>query len=509
MRLRDVATIVLAPIWLGGCATSALKMAPPSADRPWVPVTSADGEIVAGEAPRPAGRTESYVLPSTQALASNPAPPAVDAGKSYSLPELINLAQSNNPATKVAWNEARNAALATGIAESTYLPRITVSAIGGIQANSGFQSTPGTTYNTSGSGSGAVSALSLQWLLFDFGQRAAIVDAAKQVSVISNIAFTAAHQQVIYNVAVAFYGHTASRARLATATQSLRNAQAVQVAVEDRLKQQIGTVVEVAQARQSTAQANLALVQATGESQDSYVTLITAMGLSPLVKIKIADVSGRNLSPSLLAPVENVIAEALARRPDMQSAYASQKVSLANVRAARAEFMPKFFISANGTYGAGGLSLTAIPSTGPEPPTVNINGNQFGGSILAGVTMPLYDGGTRSARLSQARIDVESAENRLNLIRQNAIRQIVLATNALQTSLAAHTASRSLAAAAQTTFDAALTAYQSGAGTITDLTLAQSQLLQARNASTDSYATALSAAVTLAFSTGALGGPPR
>jgi outer membrane protein TolC len=57
------------------------------------------------------------------------------------------------------------------------------------------------------------------------------------------------------------------------------------------------------------------------------------MGMSPLVKIKIANASGRKLSPSMATPVESIISEALARRPDMQSAYAAQKASLASARA--------------------------------------------------------------------------------------------------------------------------------------------------------------------------------
>src|SRR6202012_3184266 len=122
----------------------------------------------------------------------------------------------------------------------------------------------GTGYTDNGSLNGTVSALSVQWLLFDFGQREAVVDAAKQGSVISNIAFTAAHQQLIYGIALAFYAHAAAKARLATATQSLKNAQAVQTAAEDRYQHGFGTVTEVAQARQGTAQANLAVVQATG-----------------------------------------------------------------------------------------------------------------------------------------------------------------------------------------------------------------------------------------------------
>ena len=53
---------------------------------------------------------------------------------------------------------------------------------------------------------------------------------------ISNIAFTAVHQQLIYSVTVAFYNYAAAQARLATATQSLKNARDVQDVTEDRNK---------------------------------------------------------------------------------------------------------------------------------------------------------------------------------------------------------------------------------------------------------------------------------
>jgi outer membrane protein TolC len=504
MRRLEGSIVGLASLLLAGCATSALEMAPERPDQPWSPATTADGEIIAGErgvSAAPAG----YVLPANPALAAVPPPPAVDPARAYSLAELIDIAESSNPTTRIAWNDARRAALAAGIAESAYLPRITASAIGGYQGSNGRDSALGTSFSNNASATGTVSAISLQWLLFDFGERGAVVDSAKQASLSFNIAFTAAHQQVIYNVTLAFYAHAADQARLATATQSLKSAQAVQAAAEDRYKHGIGTVIEVTQARQGTAQANLAVVQSTGGAQDAYLTLITAMGISPLTKIKIADVSGLRLSPSMAAPVETIISQSLARRPDVQSAYAAQKASLATVRAAQAEFMPKFFLSANGTYSSGSLDVTALPSAGQQSPTVNINGNRLGGSVFAGVTIPLYDGGTRAAVFGQARAEADSAEARLTRVREDAVRQIVLADNALHTSLSAYSAAQSLATAAQTTFDAALAAYRSGVGSITDLTLAESQLLQAKNAATDAHSTALSAAATLALSTGTLG----
>ena len=438
---------VLSAAWLAGCATSALEMAPDRPDRPWTPATTAIGRDHCRQArlpQRPTGKAMCCrpIRPS----ASVPPPPGVDATKVYSLPELIDLAESNNPSTRIAWNDARNVALAAGIAESAFLPNITASAVLAYQRRqrawlalrrrvpAATLRQPARSRRCRCNGCCSTSA-----------SASAVVDAAKQGSVISNIAFTAAHQQLIYDVALAFYAHAAAQARLATATQSLTNAKAVQAAAEDRYKHEIGTVIEVAQARQATAQANLAVVQATGGAQDAYLALISAMGISPLTKIKIADASGRKLSPSMAAPVESIITAALARRPDVLSAYAAQKASLANVRAAQAEFMPKFFVSATGSLQfrvaePDGHSLGRTAAA-----TVNLNGSRFGGSIFAGVTLPLYDGGTRSAALAQARAEADSAEARLTRVRDDAVRQIVLADNALRTSLSAHSASEALA----------------------------------------------------------------
>jgi outer membrane protein len=507
-RRKGTIGAVLSSVWLAGCATSALDMAPERPDRPWVPATTESGEIVAGK-PQVPPTADGYVLPANPVLGKVASPPAFDAARAYSLSELIDLAESSNPATRIAWNDARRAALAAGIAESTFLPNITLGAIGGYQGSSGHQTAQGTGFSSNSSLDGTVSALSLQWLLFDFGERAAVVDAAKQGSVISNIAFTVAHQQLIYSVTVAFYNHAAAQARLVTATQSLKNARDVQAAAEDRYKHDVGTVTAVAQARQGTAQANLAVVRATGGAQDAYLGLITAMGISPLTKIRIANVSGRKLSPSTAAPVESIISNALARRPDVQSAYAAKKASLANIRAAQAEFMPKFFLSTTGSYSSGNLNVTSLPSGGQQPPTVNINGSHLGGSIFAGVAIPLYDGGTRDAQLARARAEADSADARLTQVQQEAVRQIVLADNALRTSLSTYTASQTLEAATQTTFDSALAAYRNGVGSITDLTLAETQLLQAKDAATDAYSTALSAAATLALAAGALGAAPQ
>jgi outer membrane protein len=331
---------VLLSLPLAGCATSGLDMAPDRPETPWTAPTGPDGEIVAGErvSPhQPHGAT--YVLPSNRNVVGVP-PPVSDLERRppYTLPELIDIAQLTNPATRNAWNDARNAALAAGIAESTFLPLVTAGIVEGYQTSHNEKSALGTSGTDDVTANGNISVVSLQWLLFDFGERSALVDVAKQGSAISNIAFTAAHQQVIYNVSLAFYANAAARARRASTVESLRDAEEVQTAAQTRYKQGIGTVVEVAQTRQATAEARLERVQAEGAAQNAYLALVSAMGISPMTRLTITDISRRKLSASMTVPVERIVSAALARRPDVLTGYAAQRASLANLRAAQAEF---------------------------------------------------------------------------------------------------------------------------------------------------------------------------
>ncbi|MBO0757483.1 MAG: TolC family protein, partial [Bradyrhizobiaceae bacterium] len=460
-----------------------------------------------------------HVLPSNRELEGTPPPRFdIERPRAYSLPELIDIAESNNPITRNAWNDARSAALAAGIAESTFLPMVSAGIVDGYQRFHNVTSL-GTNDVTL---RGNIEVVAVQWLLFDFGERAALLDVAKQLSVISNIAFTAAHQQVIYNVSLAFYADAAARAHLASAAKSLRDAQEVQAAAEDRYKRGIGTVVEVAQTRQATAEARLARVQAQGAAENSYLALITAIGISPTTQLKIADISRRKLTSSLTVPIDRFVSAALGRRPDVLTGYAALQASLANLRAAQAAFLPKVFFSGNGTRLSGNMSISAIPGVGAIPggggqqlPIVNLPQvqpptleTQYGATALIGATVPLYDGGLRAALLEQANDKVDKAGTSLVHIRNEAIRQIVVASNTLKTSLSAYTASMALAAAAQTTFNSALAAYRNGVGSVSDVTTAERQLLAAKNSATDAYSTALSAAATLALAAGALGGPP-
>ncbi len=487
MRRLDLPFALATLAALAGCATSSLDMAPDRPDRPWQPATDSTGAITPGK-PATAAAVTRYTLPANPALAAVPPPPAsLDAEHAYNLPELIDLAESANPLTRIAWNDARNAALAAGIAKSAYLPQLSATALGRYAGAHSNSSSPLGDSSISGTSRGVTSVLSLQWLLFDFGGRAARVEAASQASGIANIGFTATHQQVIYDVSVAYYAYQAARARIDTAQQGLDNAEAILKSAQSRYRQGIGTVIEVAQATQNRAQAKLALVQAQGAESNGYLALVSAMGDS----------------------VEQIVSTAIARRPDVLSAYAAERASAAKVKAAQSEFMPKIFLSASGAYNTSSSSVSAVPAVGQQLPALNLSGGRYGGSVMVGVSIPIYDGGLRSAVLAQARNDADSASTRLARSREEAVRQIVAAQNTLQTSLSAHSAAKDLLDAAQTTYDAAFDAYRHGVGSVTDALLAQNQLLAARNAYADSYSNALAAAASVALATGAVDSIPN
>jgi outer membrane protein TolC len=455
-------------------------------------------------------RQESFVLPPNRDAGHVPAPHvALSRDREYDLVELIDVAERENPETRAAWERVRNVAIGEGMAESAYLPIISANVLGGYQGANSQNGSFGATIHNSGNVFGSVEAVSVEWLLFDFGGRKNIIAAARKLSDASNIAFTGVHQQVIYAVSIAYYAYVAAVERHQTAIEALTNAEEIEAAAEARYNHGEGTVIETAQARNLTAQAQFSLVNTQGAEEQAYATLLAAMGVSPLETIRIASVMHHSLSTDDLEPADQIVHDALTRRPDVLAAYSTMQASEASVKVAEAQNRPKIFLSGTGAYVNGQLGLTAVPSIGEQLPTLNITGNQWNGTVLVGMSMPIFDGHRRANAIRQAKNDEDKAAATLDQIRLNAMREIVSAQIALRSSLAENNAALILKAAAQTSYKAALDSYKQGVGTVTATVDAETHLFQAELAEDNAYTSALSAAVTIAFATGTLGEAPR
>ncbi|HGS4463486.1 TPA: hypothetical protein ACMDOB_003373, partial [Vibrio metschnikovii] len=74
--------------------------------------------------PTPTHVIPDFSIPENPARAQFRQNEFIDSEQRYGLPELIDLAQRTNPETRAAWQRARQAAIAVGMVESTYLPFI-------------------------------------------------------------------------------------------------------------------------------------------------------------------------------------------------------------------------------------------------------------------------------------------------------------------------------------------------------------------------------------------------
>jgi outer membrane protein len=463
-----------------------------------------------GNLPDSPSPQQNFVLPPNREAGVIPEPRTkLMTDHEYRLTELIDIAERENPETRVAWQRARNAAIGASVAENTYLPVITANVLGAYQGAEGSNSGSGVTLHNSGNLRGSAETVSLVWLLFDFGGRRNIVDSVRKLSNVSNIGFTRAHQQVIYAVSIAYYTYVGAVQRHHTAVEALANAKDIEAAAEARYKHGEGTVIETAQTRDLSARAQLTEVTTGGAEEQAYAALLAAMGISPLTTIRIGPVEHHPFVKEDVGPADEIVRDALSRRADVLEAYNTVQASQASIKAAEAENRPKIFLAGTGAYVSGQIGLTAIPGIGQQLPTLNITGNQWNGTVLLGVSIPIFDAHRRANAIHQAKNDEDRAAATLNEVRLNAVRQIVSAQISLRTSLAANDAASVSRATAQTSYNAALDSYKQGVGTVTAAVEAETHLFEADLTEADAYTSALSAAVTLAYATGRLGSAPR
>src|SRR4029077_21204924 len=210
----------------------------------------------------------------------------IDPRKIYLLPDLIDIAQRLNPETKVAWQRAKQALAAVGLKEVTYYPILSAAAASGYTRL--FAPLPTLNINraalvraieTGGAASSAISlqsntvahldilgqtTLSVKWLLFDFGERAASVQVAREELLVANLGFNATHQKLVFEVSKNYYAYNNQRDSVRVAQSALETSTTVNEAVEARFKTGLATQPEVLQAKQQLAQSRFDLQKALG-----------------------------------------------------------------------------------------------------------------------------------------------------------------------------------------------------------------------------------------------------
>lgn len=366
--------------------------------------------------------------------------------------EAVDLALCNNPQTRELWASARGQAAQVGVAQAVYLPNLDGKLSTARLASSALN----------GQQSGA--SLSLSWLLFDFGTRAANLENARQLLVAAASTLDATLQTLFLSAVQSYYNAQAARAALAAAQASEKASRASLSAAEVRYQVGVGTPADRLQAQTAWSQATLNRIKAEGEQRNSLGVLANVMGLDANQPLLLADMPA--LTPDTSFEQEQDIAalieEARQRRPDLKAAEAQARAAQTGIDAARAAALPTLSLGAGPSWQeSGGLS-------------------SYSHSLGLTLNVPIFSGyaSTYKIRAAEAQQEIKAAQReriRLQVALDvwKAYQNLITASQSLKTSA-------DLLASAEQSERVALGRYKAGVGTLIDVLNAQSALAAAR-----------------------------
>src|SRR5215831_4118100 len=125
----------------------------------------------------------------------------LDPAKIYTLSELVNIGEENNPETRVAWQNAKARAADVGIAQSALYPTLSASALArstrfGMFYGTSFEQQTIETFSP---------VFLLDYIIFDFGQRSEQIAASRNNLLAANFHFNDAHRKIIFQVMETYY----------------------------------------------------------------------------------------------------------------------------------------------------------------------------------------------------------------------------------------------------------------------------------------------------------------
>ncbi len=429
-------------------------------------------------------------------------PGEIDAQKEYELAELIDLAERANPETKVAWARAKEAASAVGLAQSEYYPTLALKASGlWVNLPVPLPISPNQAGFLSVKAQEAQAVAALEWVLLDFGRRAATVGAARERLLAANLGFNARHLEIVFQVQSAFYKLSTVRGRIAVAQAALESAAKVKEAAEERFQHGLSTAPDVSLARQQDAQAAFDLEEVNSKERDAQVTLAESIGILPTTPLHVADFARLALPTNLEETVERFIDRALEQRPDLLARVAVLREKEAEIRRAQAAYLPTlvFMGQAGGAYERSQLTLADSSPT----PWVSTKTPTWGMGLA--LTWTLFEGGARKRKLEIARSEQEAAQHELEAARDKAISQVWRFYTDTKLAIRRLEVAAALVEASEKSYQQTFEGYQHGLSSLVDVLAARRELSGARYIQLDTRAKLLESTAALAFASGDLG----
>jgi len=208
---------------------------------------------------------------------------AIDANHAYTLAELIDLAESHNPETRAAWENAKARVETFGIARSALYP--TISAL--VLARTSRQNTLYATGFYQDTVNLLQPAINLNYLIFDFGGRSGAISAAKADLFAADFFFNDIHRQIIYATSASYYRLLNAMGQQSAAEATLLNARTIEKNTQARLDRGLATLPDLLEAQAASAQADFDLQAALGAVETAHGDLATTLtGSTPPASCK-------------------------------------------------------------------------------------------------------------------------------------------------------------------------------------------------------------------------------
>ncbi len=390
---------------------------------------------------------------------------AESAAEELDLDACVRIATDENPLVRAAQEGVAAATETVGVAVASYFPEIGIAAgYRRFDAHLFFPAEVSLRDSNLGATDDWSSAVTLGYTLYDHGQRRAERNAALATQAVFEQDAERVRQDVVFAVHQAYYRVLSALAAKSVAETRLeRSNDHLELA---RLRKEAGAAprADVLRAQVEVADAELALVRATGAVRVADGDLKTAMGLPVDMPIRIA-----NHEEAVSPPAEDETAVALERalqqRPELETAR--ERIAAATSQAA----------AIKGIYG---------PRVGTEA-SFGWRDSEFlpgDRNWAAGVSvrLPLFTGFAKTHRLSRADAEVRILEAEAQALADRVELEVWTAVSNLAEAHDAVLQSSRLRAIAEESLEFARARYEVGANKIADLLDSESALSQAESA---------------------------
>ncbi|MGA9854132.1 MAG: TolC family protein [Gammaproteobacteria bacterium] len=379
----------------------------------------------------------------------------------YTLMELTDMALTNNPTTKLAWDSIRESQAGVDLARAGYWPLVTAD----------YSYTRSRTVNFSGQSNPVQNqygpSISLSYLLWDFGTRSGTLDSAKYALAAAELSNSQTLQDVILTVEQDYYQVLGLQALVQADVLSEQDAETNLDAVQQNQKSGLATIGDVYTAQAALASAQLALQTAQGQLAVAQGTLAVSVG-SPADTLLLLAPWEQHVStemPSL--SVQQMLQQAKEARPELLASKADEQQAIANLEATRGQGWPSLSFAASG----GRLNT----KEGTNPTTVADN-------YSAGLTLsiPLFAGFGDEAANHKAEAEVDVAQATTVQLQLEVELEVWQAYQNLHTAAVTLTTADVQLKSAQQAEDVEVARYHIGLDPILNLLTAQQTLATAR-----------------------------